>query len=41
MEQPPSLEIVYMAVNTLYGNSNPNDKEKASLWLDSFQKSVS
>lgn len=39
--EPPSIETVYQAVYTLFKDSNVTEKEKASLWLGEFQKSVS
>ncbi|XP_065159262.1 transportin-3 [Atheta coriaria] len=40
MEQKPSLEMVYMAISTLYSNPVASEKERASQWLGDFQKSV-
>ncbi|GJQ77535.1 Trn-SR [Trypoxylus dichotomus] len=40
MEQKPSLDIVYLAISTLYSNPNASEKERASQWLADFQKSV-
>lgn len=41
MDAPPPLDTVYQAVFSLYNNPNPQDKERASLWLGELQKSVS
>lgn len=41
MEAPPTTDTVYQSVLTLYNNPDTNEKEKASKWLDSLQKSVS
>lgn len=41
MEAAPSVETVYQGVYTLYNNPNSTEKQKASEWLDRFQKSVS
>lgn len=41
MDQPPNIEMVYLAVSTLYNNPNTTEKEKASSWLGDLQKSVS
>nr|XP_018908607.1 PREDICTED: transportin-3 [Bemisia tabaci] len=38
--EPPSIETVYQAVYTLFKDSNVTEKEKASLWLGEFQKSL-
>lgn len=40
MEQKPSLEMVFMAVSSLYNSPNTADKERASQWLGELQKSV-
>lgn len=40
MDQPPNLEIVYLAVHTLYHDPTSGEKEKASQWLGDLQKSV-
>lgn len=40
MEAAPSVETVYQGVYTLYNNPNSTEKQKASEWLDRFQKSV-
>lgn len=37
----PPLETVYQAVFALYRNPDPGQKEKASLWLNDLQRSVS
>lgn len=41
MDQKPGLDIVYLAVSSLYNNPNAAEKEKASQWLGQLQKSVS
>lgn len=41
MEAPPTADTVYQSVLTLYNNPDTSEKEKASKWLDSLQKSVS
>lgn len=41
MEAPPSTDTVYQSVYALYNNPDTSEKEKASKWLDSLQKSVS
>lgn len=41
MDQPPNIEMVYLAVSTLYIKQNPGEMEKASQWLGDLQKSVS
>lgn len=41
MDQKPGLDIVYLAVSSLYNNPNAAEKEKASQWLGELQKSVS
>lgn len=40
MDQPPTLDMVHMAVFALYNNPNSSEKEKASQWLGDLQKSV-
>lgn len=40
MEQKPTLDIVYLAISTLYSNPNASEKERASQWLADLQKSV-
>ncbi|UYV70642.1 Trn-SR [Cordylochernes scorpioides] len=40
MEQPPALKDVISVINTLHYDSDPQSKQKASLWLDQLQKSV-
>lgn len=40
LASPPSLDMVYQGICTLYHNSVPKEKEKASRWLEQFQKSV-
>lgn len=41
MDQKPSLDLVYLAVSTLYNNSpNCSEKERAGQWLHDLQKSV-
>ncbi|XP_059471505.1 transportin-3 [Neocloeon triangulifer] len=40
MQAAPSLENVYGAVSTLFGNQDTSQREKASAWLDELQKSV-
>ncbi|XP_014226536.1 transportin-3 [Trichogramma pretiosum] len=40
MDSPPTLDLVYQAVLTLYQNPNPTEKEKANHWLNQLQKSV-
>lgn len=37
----PTAEAVLQGVYTLYNNPNKQEKEKASRWLEEFQKSVS
>lgn len=37
---PPSIEDVCLAIHTLYHNPDPREKERASNWLQEFQKSV-
>lgn len=41
MEAAPTTEAVYQGVYALYNNPDSAEKEKASQWLDSLQKSVS
>lgn len=41
MEQPPTLDMVHLAVSTLHNNPDTAEKEKASQWLEDLQKSVS
>lgn len=41
MEAPPTTDTVYQSVYALYNNPDTSEKEKASKWLDSLQKSVS
>lgn len=41
MEEKPDLEMVVLAVSTLYTNPDRKEKERASEWLLSLQKSVS
>lgn len=41
MEVAPSTESVFQGVQALYTNPNKDEKEKASKWLEEFQKSVS
>ncbi|XP_060531068.1 transportin-3 [Cylas formicarius] len=40
MDQKPNLDIVVLAVSTLYKNPDRKEKEKASKWLLDLQKSV-
>lgn len=40
METAPTADAVYQGVYALYNNPDNNEKEKASKWLDSLQKSV-
>lgn len=40
MDQKPDIELVYLAVTSLYHNPNPSEKERASQWLGNLQKSV-
>ncbi|KAF5284574.1 hypothetical protein FQR65_LT02400 [Abscondita terminalis] len=40
MEQKPNLDVVLLAVSSLYNNPNTVEKERASLWLGDLQKSV-
>lgn len=37
----PSLPIVYQAVQALYHDPDPTGKERASVWLEELQRSVS
>lgn len=37
----PSLPIVYQAVQALYHDPDPAGKERASVWLEELQRSVS
>ena len=39
--EPPTAEAVLQGVFTLYNDPNNVEKEKASKWLEEFQKSVS
>lgn len=41
MDAAPTTEDVYQGVYALYNNPDSAEKEKASKWLDSLQKSVS
>lgn len=41
MEGAPTADAVYQSVYALYNNPDSGEKEKASKWLDSLQKSVS
>lgn len=41
MEAPPTTDTVYQSVYALYNNPDTIEKEKASKWLESLQKSVS
>lgn len=41
MEAAPTTEAVYQGVYALYNNPDSAEKEKASKWLESLQKSVS
>lgn len=41
MDEKPNLEIVILAVSTLYKNPDRKEKERASEWLLTLQKSVS
>lgn len=40
MQTAPTTDVVYQGIFTLYNNPNNTEKEKASKWLDEFQKSV-
>ncbi|XP_055836947.1 transportin-3 [Episyrphus balteatus] len=40
MESAPSTDVVYQGIYTLFNNPNSRDKEKASKWLEEFQKSI-
>lgn len=40
MEEKPNLELVILAVSTLYKNPDRKEKERASQWLLNLQKSV-
>ncbi|KAK4886164.1 hypothetical protein RN001_002435 [Aquatica leii] len=40
MDQKPTLEVVLLAVSSLYNNPNTVENERASLWLEDLQKSV-
>lgn len=40
MDQKPEIELVYLAVSSLYHNPDPSEKERASQWLGNLQKSV-
>ena len=37
---PPPIETVCAAIETLYHNPDPREKERASNWLQDLQKSV-
>ena len=37
---PPPIETVCAAIDTLYHNPDPREKERASNWLQDLQKSV-
>lgn len=37
----PALPIVYQAVQALYHDPDPAGKERASVWLEELQRSVS
>lgn len=41
MDQKPNLEVVVLAVSTLYKNPDRKEKERASQWLLNLQGSVS
>lgn len=40
MESVPTAESVLQGVYTLYNNPDSAEQEKASKWLEEFQKSV-
>ncbi|XP_031340028.1 transportin-3-like isoform X1 [Photinus pyralis] len=40
MEQKPSLDVVLLAISSLYNNPDTSEKERASHWLEDLQKSV-
>lgn len=40
MMEPPTAAAVIQGVYTLYNNPNKQEKEKASKWLEDFQKSI-
>ncbi|CAH0560696.1 unnamed protein product [Brassicogethes aeneus] len=40
MEQKPAIDLVLLAVSSLYNNPNTTEKERASQWLGDLQKSV-
>ncbi|KAI9585971.1 transportin-3 [Glossina fuscipes] len=40
MEVAPTTDLVYQGICTLFHNTNPREKEKASKWLEEFQKSI-
>ncbi|XP_055375731.1 transportin-3 [Condylostylus longicornis] len=40
MDAAPTTEVVYQGIFTLYNNPNSKEKEKASKWLEEFQKSI-
>ncbi len=40
MESAPTIEETCSAIATLYYNPDRGEKEKASVWLQDFQKSV-
>lgn len=41
MEEKPNLDMVILAVSTLYKNPDKKEKDKASEWLLHLQNSVS
>jgi hypothetical protein len=40
MDSPPSVDTVCAAIATLYHNPDRTEKDKASVWLQTLQKSV-
>ncbi|KAF5302301.1 hypothetical protein FQA39_LY10340 [Lamprigera yunnana] len=40
MEQKPTIDVVLLAISSLYNNSNTAENERASFWLGNLQKSV-
>lgn len=40
MNPEPNLETVLLALKALYHSADASEKERASKWLEEFQKSV-
>lgn len=41
MNLPPEIETVYEAIYSMHQKSNPTEQNRASLWLQELQKTVS